>query len=175
VDFLFAIPSFIFHVIGWIIGIFLWPFKLIWGLFIGTGKVIFSVLLAPFLLFSHPANVSAAQPATPTPPVPAILNSQIEQIFNDIQQLELAGRQMEYSRNEWRNGNSTQCGILMRDYQNKAKKLVDKVKDFPPKYIALGSAAGGLEMCVSCMSSAQESCDVVRMNLNDYQSMMSEE
>ncbi|MGA9380163.1 MAG: hypothetical protein WBV73_15470, partial [Phormidium sp.] len=114
--------------------------------------------------------VSAAQPTTPA--VPAIANSQFEQIFNDIQQLELAGRQMEYLRN---NGDLAQCGSKMREYQKQAENLVDKTKYLPHEYIALGSAAGSLWMCVSCSSSAQDSCDRVADDLNYYKLIMSEE
>ena len=182
-DFLFAIPSFLFHLVSsffsliWgiivgIVGIVIWPFKLGWGLVMGAGKLIISILLAPLLLFYHPsaANVSAAQPVTGT--IPAISNSSLEQIFNEIQQLELAGREMEPLRTK---ENAAQCGIRMREYQNKAENLEEKIKDLPPEYNSLNAAARGLELCVSCASFAKNSCKGVRVNLNDYQSMMSEE
>lgn len=180
-DFLFAIPIFIlqlvsnlfsliFGVIAWLVGIILWPLKLVWGICIGIGKFILSVFLAPFLLFSHPANVSAAQPVVST--VTAIPNSRLEQIFNDIQQLESAGRQMENLRNK---GDLAQCGSKMREYQTQAENLVEKTKYLPHEYIALGSAAGSLRMCVSCSYSAQDSCDRVADDLNYYKFIMSEE
>jgi hypothetical protein len=180
--FLFAIPSFIIHflanllswffsLIGGILGIVIWPFKLVWGLFMGVGKLLISVLVAPFLLFSHPAEISAAQPVVGT--VPPIPNNRIEQIFNDIKSLELAGRQMEPLRN---NENLGQCGILMRDYQIEADNLVEITNDLPRQYKAtLGAAAISLNECVSCKTTAQNSCERVRDNLNDYQSMISEE
>lgn len=182
-EFLFAIPSFIFHLvanlfswvfslIGGILGIVIWPFKLVWGLVMGVGKLIISVLLAPFLLFSHPAQISAAQPVVGT--IPTIPNNSIEQIFNDIQELESVGREMEPLRNNEKL--SGQCGILMREYLNKVENLREITNALPIQYkITLGAAVTRLESCVSCKTSAKESCNKVLMDLNDYQSMMSEE
>lgn len=181
-DFLFAIPiailhlisslfSWIFSIISWLIGIVLLPLKLVWGVFTGIFKFIISVFLAPFLLFSHPVNVPTAQAAVPT--VPVIPNSRLEQIFNDIQQLELAGRRMEPLR---ANGDLAQCGSKMREYQYQAEDLVQRTNDLPIKYkITLGAAATRLKSCVSCSPFAQDSCDRVAEDLKDYQLVMSEE
>ena len=181
-DFLFAIPSFIFHLVStlfsWvfsfifgIVGIVIWPFKLVWGLFMGGGKLLISVLLAPISLFYHPADISAAQSVVGT--IPTSPNNSLEQIFNDIQGLELAGRQMEPLRNNAKLG---QCGILMREYQNQVENLVEITNALPMQYkITLGAAATKLNSCVSCSTSAKDSCKQVRDNLNYYQSMMSQE
>ena len=182
-DFLFAIPSFIFHLVStlfsWvfsfifgIVGIVIWPFKLVWGLFMGGSKLLISVLLAPISLFYHPADISAAQPVVGT--IPTIPNNSIEQIFNDIQELESAGRQMEPLRNNEKF--LGQCGSLMRKNQNKVENLREITNALPIQYkITLGAAVTSLESCVSCKTTAQDSCNRVRENLNYYQSMMSEE
>ncbi|MEG5162253.1 hypothetical protein QUB37_17645 [Microcoleus sp. AT3-A2] len=181
-DFLVAIPSFIIHLISslfsWvfsvlsgIVGIFLLPVKLVWGLLMGVGKTLISIVLLPTLLFSHPADISLSQPVVATNPT--IPNNNLELIFNDIKRLEFAGRNMEPLRTQERLG---QCGDKMREYQKQAENLVEITDALPMSYkVTLGIAAGDLKSCVSCMSSAQDSCKLVRMGLSDYQSMMSEE
>ncbi|MEZ2235069.1 hypothetical protein [Microcoleus sp.] len=183
-DFLFAIPSFIFHlvstffswifsVISVIIGIVLLPFVLAWGLLMEVGKALISIVLLPTLLFSHPGDISSSQPVVAT--TPTIHNNNVEQIFNDIQQLELVGRNMEPSRTYEQLG---QCVILTQEYQNQAEKLIERTNDLPMSYkVTLWPAATGLKSCLSCNTTSikQHSCNAVRMGLSDYQSMMNEE
>ncbi len=176
-DFLFAIPSFIFHLVStffsWIfsvilgiVGIALSPFKLAWGLLMGVGKMLISILLIPTLLFSHPGDISSSQPVVATTPtIPNTYN--LEQIYNEINELERAGRAMEPLRNSYQT--LGQCGDKMREYQKQAKNLVEITDALPMSYkVTLGIAAGDLNFCVSCMSSAQNSCKLVRMSLTDY-------
>lgn len=181
-DFLFAIPSFILHlisslfswafsVISGIVGIFLLPVKLVWGLLMGVGKTLISIVLLPTLLFSHPGDISSSQPVVAT--TPTIPNNNLEQIFNEIKRLEFAGRNMEPLRTKEKSG---QCGDKMREYQKQVENLVEITDALPISYkVTLGIAAGNLQFCVSCISSAQDSCKLVRMDLSDYQSSMSEE
>ena len=179
-DFLFAIPNFIFYlisslfswvfsVISGIVGIVLWPVKLLWGLLMGLGKTLISIVLLPTLLFSHPADISATQPIVSTSAT--VSNTyNLEQIFNDIQELELAGIKMQPLRN---NKNLRECGIQMREYQDQVKDLIERTNALPIQYkITLGAAASRLNSCVSCTTSAQDSCKLVRMELNDYESMI---
>lgn len=175
-DFLFAIPNFIFHLISslfsWVfsvisglLGIVIWPVKLLWGLLMGVGKTLISIVLLPTLLFSHPGDISATQPVVST--TAAIPNNNIEQIYNEINELERAGRAMEPLRNSYQT--LGQCGDKMREYQKQAKNLVEITDALPMSYkVTLGIAAGDLNSCVSCMSSAQNSCKLVRMSLTDY-------
>ena len=181
-DFLFAIPSFIFHlvstffswafsVISGIVGIFLLPVKLVWGLLMGVGKTLISIVLLPTLLFSHPGDISSSQPVVAT--TPTIPNNNLEQIFNEIKRLEFAGRNMEPLRTKEKSG---QCGDKMREYQSQAEKLVEITEALPMPYnIALGAAARSLNSCVSCTTYAKKQCEMVRVDLSDYQSSMSEE
>lgn len=93
-DFLFAIPSFIFHLVSTffslifsvilgIVGIALSPFKLARGLLMGVDKALISIVLLPTLLFSHPGDISATQPVVGTSAtVPNTYN--LEKIYNDI-------------------------------------------------------------------------------------------
>ena len=183
-DFLFAIPSFIFHLVSsffsWIfsvilgiVGIALSPFKLAWGLLMGVGKMLISILLIPTLLFSHPGDISSSQPVVATTPtIPNTYN--LEQIYNDIKELELAGRAMEPLRNSYQT--LGQCGDKMREYQDQATNLIDQTNALPIKYnITLGSAAIRLKSCVSCTTYAKQQCEMIQVDLSDYQSMMNEE
>ncbi|MEG3967058.1 hypothetical protein QUA00_05295 [Microcoleus sp. T2B6] len=181
-DFLFAIPSFIFHLISslfsWvfsvlsgIVGIFLLPVKFVWGLLMGVGKTLISIVLLPTLLFSHPGDISSSQPVVAT--TPTIPNNNLEQIFNEIKRLEFAGRNMEPLRTKEKSG---QCGDKMREYKAQAENLINKTKALPIKYkITLGSAAIRLDSCVSCTTDAKQQCEMVLVDLSDYQSMMNEE
>ncbi|MEG4849586.1 hypothetical protein QUB10_01600 [Microcoleus sp. B5-D4] len=181
-DFLFAIPSFILHLISslfaWvfsvlsgIVGIFLLPVKLVWGLLMGVGKTLISIILLPTLLFSHPGEISSSQPVVAT--TPTIPNNNLEQIFNEIKRLEFAGRNMEPLRTKEKLG---QCGDKMREYKAQAENLINKTNALPIKYkITLGSAAIRLDSCVSCTTDAKQQCEMVRVDISDYQSMMNEE
>jgi hypothetical protein len=190
-DFLFAIPSFIFNlisglfswvfgVISGIVGIVLWPVKLLWGLLTWVGKTLISIVLLPTLLFSHPGDLSATQGnISATQPVVATTTTvsdtyNLEQIYKDINNLQRAGRDMEYLRTY---ENSAQCGIQMRKYQSQAQALVNQTNALPKEYsITLGAAAIRLNMCVSCKPyAAKQECNLVLQELSDYQSMMSEE
>ena len=177
-DFLFAIPSFIFHlvstffswifsVISVIIGIVLLPFVLAWGLLMEVGKALISIVLLPTLLFSHPGEISATQPVVGT--TATVSNTyNLEQIYNDISQLEEAGRNMEPLRTYEKLG---QCGIQMREYQKQAQNLVEITDALPMSYKGtLGSAALRLNSCVSCTTSAKKQCELVRLDLSDYKS-----
>ncbi|MEG4428372.1 MULTISPECIES: hypothetical protein [unclassified Microcoleus] len=185
-DFLFAIPSFIFHLVStlfsWIfsvilgiVGIALSPFKLARGLLMGVDKALISIVLLPTLLFSHPGDISATQPVVGTSAtVPNTYN--LEKIYNDISQLEEAGRNMEPLRNRENLEKLRQCGDKMREYQSQAEKLVEITEALPMPYnIALGAAARSLNSCVSCTTYAKKQCEMVRVDLSDYQSMMNEE
>lgn len=185
-DFLFAIPSFIFHLISslfsgvfsfifGIIGIVVWPFKLVWGLLMGVGKTLISIVLLPTLLFSHPGDISTAQPVVDkTAAIPNTYN--LEQIYNDINDLERAGREMDLLRNSYDLSDRRQCGDKMREYQDQVADLIDMTATLPIQYkITLGAAAKRLNSCVSCSTSAEKQCDLVLQELSDYQSMINEE
>ena len=196
-DFLFAIPSFIFHLIStlfsWVfsvisgmVGIVVWPFKLVWGLLMGVGKTLISIILLPTLLFSHPGDISTAQPvvgktAAIAQPVvektAAIPNTYyLEQIYNDINELERAGREMDRLRNSYDLSDLKQCGDKMREYQDQVADLIDMTATLPIQYkITLGAAATRLNSCVSCSTSAEKQCDLVLQELSDYQSMINEQ
>lgn len=176
-DFLFAIPSFIFHlisslfswvfsVISGILGIVIWPVKLLWGFLMGVGKTLISIVLLPTLLFSHPGDISATQPVVST--TPAIPNNNIEQIYNEISLLEKAGINMEALRTPETLG---QCGDQMRKYQKQAQDLVEITDALPlSSYATLMSAARTLNTCVSCQTDAKKQCELVRQDLSNYQS-----
>ncbi|KOR33639.1 MULTISPECIES: hypothetical protein [Planktothricoides] len=182
-DFLFAIPSFIlklisslfywvFSLISGILGVMLLPFKLLWGLFMGVGQTIISIVLLPILLFSNSGDISATQPVVITSDTVSN-NYHLEEIYNDIIQLEKAGRNMEFLRSY---ENLEECGSKMRGYQDKVKILIDKTNALPIKYkMTLGSAAIRLNSCVSCSTEAKKQCEMIRLDLSDYQSMMNEE
>ena len=181
-DFLFAIPSFIFHLVStffsWIfsvilgiVGIALSPFKLARGLLMGVDKALISIVLLPTLLFSHPGDISSSQPVVAT--TPTIPNNNLEQIFNEIKRLEFAGRNMEPLRTKEKSG---QCGDKMREYQKQVENLVEITDALPMSYkVTLGIAAVNLQFCVSCTTYAKKQCEMVRVDLSDYQSSMSEE
>ncbi len=178
-DFLFAIPSFIFHlisslfswvfgVISGIVGIVLWPVKLLWGLLMGVGKTLISIVLLPTLLFSHPADISATQPIVGTSST--VSNTyNLEQIYNDISRLEKEGRKLKPLSNNYQ---IEQCDIQMQEYQNQAAELVEKMKDWPDQFNGLNLAAKSLNPCLSCRTSSSNlnlhSCNAVRMGLNEY-------
>ncbi|MEG3925901.1 hypothetical protein [Microcoleus sp. D3_18a_C4] len=176
-DFLFAIPSFIFHLVStffsWIFsvilgigGIALSPFKLAWGLLMGVGKALISIVLLPTLLFSHPGDISATQPVVGTSAtVPNTYN--LEQIYDDISRLEEEGRKLKPLSNNYQR---EQCVIQMQEYQNQAAELVEKTKALPDQFNTLKAAAGSLNSCLSCRTSSleQHSCNAVSMGLRDY-------
>lgn len=179
-NFLFSIPSFIFYLgstlfsgffsfVNKILSVFVCNVQLVlkWKPLMPCSKLIIAIILAPILLFVQPANISIAQSIVPT--IATIPNNNLEQIFNDIQELELAGIKMQPLRN---NKNLRECGIQMREYQDQVKDLIERTNALPLQYkITLGAAAIRLNSCVSCTTSAQDSCKLVRMELNDYESM----
>ena len=64
----------------------------------------------------------------------------------------------------------------MREYQDQVKNLIDKTNALPLEYkMTLGSAAIRLNSCVSCSTDAKQQCEMIRLDLSDYQSMMNEE
>jgi hypothetical protein len=162
--------SWVFGVISGIVGIVLWPVKLLWGLLMGVGKTLISIVLLPTLLFSHPGDISATQPITDTS-VTVSNTYNLEQIYNDISRLEEAGRNMEPLRNLANLEKLRQCGDKMREYQSQAEKLVEITEALPMSYkITLGSAAIRLNSCVSCKTDAKKQCELVRQDLSDYKS-----
>ncbi len=94
-----------------------------------------------------------------------------EKIFNQLSELENQGREMQSFRNTDKLEKVRDCGNLMRknqeiaeDLKNKAEKLLKLLS------IKLSAVAIDLKMCVSCSSSAIESCDRAKSSLNEIKS-----
>ncbi len=98
----------------------------------------------------------------------------VAEILKQIVDLRDEGRKMEPLRQNTVE-NAKKCGETMRKNQAVADNLRSKASALPPLYSTfLGPAAINLKMCVSCLSSASESCNMVDDEINRFNQRMKE-
>lgn len=87
-------------------------------------------------------------------------------LLKDIRELERQGRGMESLRRNQSLESLKQCGQKMRELQKIADELRNRAESLPrPLSFHLGVAAIESKLCVSCISTAKESCDRVKAAL----------
>lgn len=87
-------------------------------------------------------------------------------LLEDIRELEGQGGRMESLRHSQSIESLKQCGQKMRERQKIADELRNRAESLPqPLSFHLGVAAIESKLCVSCLSTAKESCDKVKAAL----------
>lgn len=97
-------------------------------------------------------------------------------VLRDLRDLVKKGRDMESLRDRNDHAKLRECGEQMRKYQAEADQLRSRA-DALPNSIAfdLSVAAGSMKRCVSCLSTATESCDIAESSLNDAEAVLQEQ
>lgn len=91
-----------------------------------------------------------------------------KELFNKLITLEMQGRNMQSLRNTDDLTKVKECGNLMRERQKIADDLRSEAEKLPNPYsIPLSPAAIELKICVSCATSAIESCNRAKTSLED--------
>jgi len=91
-----------------------------------------------------------------------------EEVFKKLVALEQQGRSMESLRNTNDLEKVKECGNLMRERQKIADDLRTETEELPNPYsIKLSPAAIELKLCVSCASSAIDSCNRAKTSLEE--------
>lgn len=90
-------------------------------------------------------------------------------VLEALKILESQGRNMEPLRASNNTESMQECGNLMRKYSQTAADLLSKSERFPKSYGMLGVAALELKMCVTCSSTAMESCNNAKSSIAQAQ------
>lgn len=91
-----------------------------------------------------------------------------KEVFDKLIALEKQGRSMESLRNTEDLTKVKECGNLMRERQKIADDLRTEAEKLPNPYsISLSPAAIELKICVSCASSAIDSCNRAKSSLQE--------
>lgn len=91
-----------------------------------------------------------------------------KEIFKQLSELEKKGREMQSLRNTDDLNKVKDCGNLMRKNREIADDLRNKAEKLPKSLsVKISAVATDLKMCVTCSSSAIESCDRAKSFLNE--------
>ena len=90
------------------------------------------------------------------------------EIFTKLFELEKKGREMESLRNTNDLGKVKNCGNLMRENKKSSEELSKEIEKLPhPFSLRLKAVNTDLKSCVTCSSSAIESCNRAKSFLNE--------
>lgn len=88
----------------------------------------------------------------------AVQHAKVKAIYQKLQDLLQAGKDMTVLRNSDKLAMSAECGHKMRLYQSQVREIKAETETLPMEYIHLKAAAGQMNFCVSCSNLAERYC-----------------